>query len=213
LDLFSDMKGTASRPSVGQIRGFNGRDPGKRPVSQSCYKLDFDATLRRVAQARDAFRLPPAQSRAGMAGGVARSVMSEFPDVEHAFRARGLDPLVVVRYLDVGLVVAAAPFVILLGAPVVGYVVAAVAWIVQRFAAVAIERRAARQSDYRAVLGLNMASLFVRAWLIGLTILAVGLIAEREDGLTAGITVLVAFTVYFATSLILRPLERKPPRA
>ena len=57
-----------------------------------------------------------------------------------------------------------------------------------------------------------MASLVLRAWLIGLTILAVGLIAEREDGLMAGITVLAAFTVYFATSLIVRPLERKSPR-
>jgi hypothetical protein len=57
-----------------------------------------------------------------------------------------------------------------------------------------------------------MASALIRAWLVGLTILAVGLLAEREDGLTAGITVLAAFTVYFATSLILRPLERKPPR-
>jgi hypothetical protein len=83
---------------------------------------------------------------------------------------------------------------------------------VQRLGAAVIERHAARQDDYRAALGLNVASLLVRAWLIGLTILAVGLIAERKDGLTAGITVLVAFTVYFATSLILRPLERKPPR-
>jgi hypothetical protein len=125
----------------------------------------------------------------------------------------GVDPLAIVRYLDVAVLVAAAPFVLLLGAPLIGYAVALVAWIAQRFAAAAIERRAARQSDYRAALGLNMASLLVRAWLIGLTILAVGLIAEREDGLMAGITVLVGFTVYFATSLILRPLERKSPRA
>jgi hypothetical protein len=125
---------------------------------------------------------------------------------------RALDPMAIFRYLDVGLVVLAAPFVVLLGVPVVGYVVAAVAWIAQRFAAVAIERRAARAQDVRTSLGLNMGSLVLRAWLIGLTILAVGLIAEREDGLTAGITVLAAFTVYFATSLILRPLERKSPR-
>ena len=61
-------------------------------------------------------------------------------------------------------------------------------------------------------LGLNMASLVIRPWLIGLTILAVGMVADREDGLTAGITVLVAFTVYFATALLIRPLERKSPR-
>jgi hypothetical protein len=51
--------------------------------------------------------------------------------------------------------------------------------------------------------------MVVRVWLVGLTILAVGLLGERQDGLTAGITVLAAFTVYFATALILRPLERK----
>jgi hypothetical protein len=118
-----------------------------------------------------------------------------------------------VRYLDVVLVVLAAPFVVLLDAPVLGYAVGGGAWILQRIAAVAIERRAAGADNLKTALGLNMASLVIRAWLMGLTILAVGLIAEREDGLTAGITVLVAFTVYFATSLILRPLERKSSRA
>jgi hypothetical protein len=122
------------------------------------------------------------------------------------------DPLAFVRYLDVIVVVLAAPFVVLLGAPVLGYAVAAVAWIVQRVAAIAIERRAARTGDVKTAVGLNLASLVIRAWLIGLTILAVGMIADREDGLTAGITVLVSFTVYFATSLIIRPLERKPSR-
>jgi len=134
------------------------------------------------------------------------------PTVPADTAPRGFDALVVFRYLDVWLLVLATPFVILLGAPVLGYVVGAVAWIVQRFAAVAIERRAARAQDVRTALGLNMASLVLRAWLIGLTILAVGLIADREDGLTAGITVLVAFTVYFATSLLIRPLERKSSR-
>jgi hypothetical protein len=124
----------------------------------------------------------------------------------------GFDALVVFRYLDVWLVILAAPFVLLLGAPVLGYAVGALAWIVQRVAAVAVERRAERATDVKTALGLNMGSLVLRAWLIGLTILAVGLIAEREDGLTAGVTVLAAFTVYFATSLILRPLERKSPR-
>ena len=138
-------------------------------------------------------------------------MIAYLPTVPADTAPRGFDALVVFRYLDVWLLILAAPFVVLLGAPVLGYVVGAVAWIIQRFAAVAIERRAARASDVRTALGLNMGSLVLRAWLIGLTILAVGLIAEREDGLAAGITVLAAFTVYFATSLILRPLERKSP--
>jgi hypothetical protein len=125
---------------------------------------------------------------------------------------RSLDPLAPVRYLDVVLVVLAAPFVVLLGAPALGFAVGAVAWIVQRFAGAALERAASRQEDYKRELSLNLTSLLVRSWLVGLTILAVGLLAEREDGLTAGITVLAAFTVYFATSLILRPLQGNPPR-
>ena len=131
---------------------------------------------------------------------------------EPAVTARGGDQLAFVRYLDIVVLLLAAPFVILLGAPVLGYVVATVAWIIQRIAALTIERRAERSGDIKTALGLNMASAVLRAWLVGLTILAVGLIADREDGLTAGITVLVAFTVYFATSLIIRPLERKPSR-
>jgi len=134
------------------------------------------------------------------------------PSAAPPYPATMADPLVLFRWLDVVLVVLAAPFVVLMGLPVLGYVVGAVAWILQRFAAVAIERRAAHAKDVKTALGLNMGSLVIRAWLIGLTILAVGLIAEREDGLTAGITVLAAFTVYFAISLILRPLERKSPR-
>jgi hypothetical protein len=130
---------------------------------------------------------------------------------DHGIAGPAWDPVAFVRYLDVIILALATPFVILLGAPVLGFGVAAAMWIVQRAAAVTIERRAERSGDMRTAVGLNMASLILRAWLIGLTILAVGLIAAREDGLTAGITVLAAFTVYFATSLILRPLERKPP--
>jgi hypothetical protein len=45
--------------------------------------------------------------------------------------------------------------------------------------------------------------MFARSWLVALTILAVGLAGQREDGLMAAIVVLAAFTVYFAMSLIL----------
>jgi hypothetical protein len=47
---------------------------------------------------------------------------------------------------------------------------------------------------------------------VGLTILAVGLAGEREDGLTAAVLMLAAFTLYFVTSLLLRSLEGKAPR-
>ena len=125
---------------------------------------------------------------------------------------RPIDPLAVVRYLDVLLVVMAAPFVLLLGGPLLGYAVGAAAWLANRALGVAVERHARSRDDVRTAVGLNVAALLVRAWLVGLTILAVGLAGEREDGLTAAILLLVAFTVYFATSLVLRPLERNTPR-
>ena len=125
---------------------------------------------------------------------------------------RNSDPLLVARYLDVALVVLFAPFAILLELPLLGYSVATVVWIVQRAIGVAAERYGARRGDVRSQLGVGLASVIGRAWLVGLTILAVGLAGERADGRMAGFLLLGAFTVYFATSLILRPLERKPPR-
>ena len=123
------------------------------------------------------------------------------------------DPLVLFRWLDVVLVVLAAPFVVLMGLPVLGYVVGAAAWIANRAIGVGVERRRrARRTTSAAPSGSTSARSIARSWLVGLTILAVGLAGEREDGLTAAILVLAAFTLYFVTSLLLRSLEGKTPR-
>ena len=112
------------------------------------------------------------------------------------------------RYLDVVLVVAALPFVAFAGLPLLGYGVGAAAWILQRAAGVALERQASKATDIRRQVGLNLGGTLARAWLVGGAILAVGLAGEREDGLTAAVLVLVAFTVYFALSVILHTVAR-----
>lgn len=122
------------------------------------------------------------------------------------------DPLVLFRWLDVVLVVLAAPFVVLTGLPVLGYAVGAAAWVLNRALGAVVARRATAQVDVRRAVGMNLGALIARSWLVGLTILAVGLAGEREDGLTAAILLLAAFTLYFVTSLLLRPLERNPTR-
>ena len=124
---------------------------------------------------------------------------------------RRSDPLIVLRYLDVVLVVLAAPFVLLTGLPVLGYAAGAVVWLVQRVIGVAVEDRLRARNDIRAVVGLGLAASLGRAWLVGLTILVVGLAGAREDGVMAAVLVLAAYTVYLVTSLILRPLERNVP--
>jgi hypothetical protein len=129
-----------------------------------------------------------------------------------AHAVRTAEPMAPFRYLDVALVLLAAPFVVLMGAPVLGYAVGAAAWVVHRALGVALERRARASRDARTALGLNLGGVIARTWLVGLTILAVGLAAEREDGLTAAIVLLAAFTVYFVMSLLLRPHERNTAR-
>jgi hypothetical protein len=121
------------------------------------------------------------------------------------------DPLAPVRYADVALVVLAAPFVILLGGPVLGYAVGAAVWIAQRVLEAVLDRTAAR-GDVRRAIGIKVASMIGRVWLIGVGILAVGLAADREDGFAAALVCFAAYTVHLATALILRPLERNPDR-
>jgi hypothetical protein len=122
------------------------------------------------------------------------------------------DPLVLLRWLDVILVVLAAPFAIVMGAAPLGYAVGAAAWIVNRAIGAAVERRAQAETDIRRTVGMNLGALIARSWLVGLSILAVGLAGDREDGLTAAILVLAAFTLYFVTQLFSRSLEGKTTR-
>ena len=117
-----------------------------------------------------------------------------------------------VRYLDVILVILTLPFVAMAGLPLLGYSIGAIAWICQRVAAVLLERRAREREDLRSAIGINVAGMIGRAWLIGLTILAVGLAGDREDGVAAAVLILAAFTVYFSMTLLLRSLERSSAR-
>jgi hypothetical protein len=121
------------------------------------------------------------------------------------------DPLAYVRWLDVGLLVVTVPVLLLAGLPELGVIVGASAWVLNRLVGAFLEARARKARTAKAQTGLLLASTMGRAWLAGLTILAAGLAGEREDGLTAAILVLAAFTVYFVLSLILRP-ERKTER-
>jgi NitT/TauT family transport system permease protein len=48
--------------------------------------------------------------------------------------------------------------------------------------------------------------------IVALAILLVGLLADREDGLAAAVLMIVLFTIYFATHLMLRPLSGEDGR-
>lgn len=122
------------------------------------------------------------------------------------------EPVDVLRFADVVLIVLAAPFVIAFGLPALGYAVGAAAWALQRLAADALAQRARRAVDVRSAVGIQLGGSFARAWLVGITILAVGLAGNRDDGAMAAALVLVAFTIHLGISLLLASLRRSAPR-
>ena len=119
------------------------------------------------------------------------------------------EPLAALRWIDVILVVAIAPFVLLTGVPALGYVVGAGAWIATRLLAMLVERRAAASDNPKTVAGLMLFTGLGRAWLLGLSILVVGLAGSRKDGLTTAIVVAAAFTLYLALGIAMGPKRRK----
>ncbi len=109
------------------------------------------------------------------------------------------------RYFDCVLVIAFLPFALLAGLPTLGAVGGVLLWLVQRALGVALDGFAAAQEDFRRQTALTFAGGMLRPLLMGITILALGGLGEREDGLTAALIVLVAFTVYMTIAFIFRP--------
>ena len=75
---------------------------------------------------------------------------------------------------------------------------------------VAAERRTARalaEGDRRSAMGVLAWSILGRVWLVTLSILLVGGLAERQDGLAAAILSAVLVTVSFASQALARLLE------
>jgi hypothetical protein len=102
------------------------------------------------------------------------------------------------RYGDLVLLALALPIFVVAGWPLLGYAVAAAAWLAQRGIELAANRRAARalaEGERRTALGALAAATLGRVWLVALAILLVGL-AERESGLAAAVLTAVLVTAH-----------------
>ena len=115
------------------------------------------------------------------------------------------------RFIDVALVVLFAPLVIVAGAPALGYALGAASWIVARASGELVERKA-RAADPRTGIGLQVAGMMGRAWVVGLAVVAAGVFGDRDDAICAAVVALVAFTIYLPVSLIIRQMERNTVR-
>ena len=121
--------------------------------------------------------------------------------------------LKIIRYLDLLLLALALPLFLLADLPLLGYAVAAAAWIAQRGINAFATSRAKNSDDPREVVGLLAGSMIGRGWLVAGSIFAVGLAGSREDGLAAAVLSIALFTIFFATQMIVRPFDQPlPPR-
>jgi hypothetical protein len=112
--------------------------------------------------------------------------------------------MIVLRYLDVCLVLATAPFVAVGGLPMFGYVVGACAWLTTRLATEALQARALRSKDPRVRAGLAVGVMMGRVWVIVLAVILARYAGSKDDGIMAAALVLAAFTVYFMLTLVTR---------
>jgi len=117
--------------------------------------------------------------------------------------------MVILRYLDVVLVVVAAPAALALGAPTLGYAIGAGAWVAQRIIARADRHWISKASAPRTQLGVNLFEAFGRIWLLAGAIVAAGVAGGRADGLTAALVIFAAYSVAFAVLVITGPPQRK----
>jgi hypothetical protein len=108
------------------------------------------------------------------------------------------------RYLDVCLVLATAPFVLVGGLPLAGYLISAAAWVLTRLGAAFLQAQARRAGDMKLKAGLQLAGMMGRVWLVALAVILARVVGGRDDGIMAAALMLAAFTVYFAMSFVTR---------
>lgn len=121
--------------------------------------------------------------------------------------------MVFLRYLDVCLVLATAPFVLVGGGPALGYGLGAGAWILTRAGVAFTHDRARRASDARVKAGLHVGGMMARIWLVAAAIILARFLGGKGDGIMAAALLLAAFTVYLVMSFITResPLQGARP--
>jgi hypothetical protein len=117
--------------------------------------------------------------------------------------------LTLLAYLDVVLLVVAAPIMLLIGVPAVGYLVGAGAWIALRAVGVVIERVIPSLRDPRSEITLRLAYLLGRLFLLAIAVIVVRNGAGRDDGLTALLVIVFAFTTQLVLSFLTRPRSRR----
>jgi hypothetical protein len=129
---------------------------------------------------------------------------------------RDTESVTLLRYLDVALLIVAAPIMLLIGVPASGYLIAAGAWIVLRLVGVAIDRAAAAGGPVSREVTLRLSYLMGRLLILAIVVILVRKDFGRDAGLTALFVIVFAFTLQLLLSVgnrPHRPAARKTPGA
>lgn len=113
------------------------------------------------------------------------------------------------KHVDLLVLAAALAVFVLGGLPLLGYLVAAVAWLAQRGIQVLAGRRTVAElaaGNRQRAMGIVAATTLGRVWLM-VTAVLLGGIVEREAGLAAAFLLLALFTISFAAQGIAHLLE------
>ncbi|HEY8502559.1 MAG TPA: hypothetical protein VIL21_07715 [Solirubrobacterales bacterium] len=116
------------------------------------------------------------------------------------------------KYVDLLALVAALAVFLLGGFPLLGYAVAAAAWLVQRGIQMLAQRRMKQElaaGNRQKAMGIVAGSTLGRVWLMATCVLLVG-IAERESGLASAILLLALFTISFAAQGLAHLFDDQP---
>ena len=117
-------------------------------------------------------------------------------------------PLTALRYLDVVLVVVAAPIMLLIGVSPSGYLVGAGVWIALRAVGVAVEHYATTTTEASRQVGIRLGYMRGRLFVLAIAIILVRKSDGQDAGLAALAVIVFAFTIQLAISAVARPGKR-----
>jgi hypothetical protein len=116
--------------------------------------------------------------------------------------------MTLLSYFDVVLLVVAAPVLLLIGVPATGYLAGSASWIVLRAIGVGVERYAASVGVQSRELSIRLGYLMGRLFVLAMTVILVRKGSGQDDGLTALLVIVVAYTIQLVVSFANRPRRK-----
>ncbi|MGH2859448.1 MAG: hypothetical protein ACRDMJ_18395 [Solirubrobacteraceae bacterium] len=114
----------------------------------------------------------------------------------------------VLSWFDALVLAVAAPIMLLIGVPAIGYAVGAGAWIVLRVAGAGVERAAGPGITNRGV-SIRLGFMLGRLFALAIAVILVRKADGQDAGLACLAVIVFGFTLYLASSALTRPRRQR----